>query len=116
MRSRLMSLRDKRAGARDLPPRLESLAERRSRRLERRSLAESFLLFSAREELRRLSFAGRLLAASAICKGRTRRTINMNAEVRLRGYALLKVIRGLLPFYGFGLARLYEPRGKIYAV
>src|SRR6185369_2564343 len=107
MRSRLISRRDKRADPRDLPLRRDSLAERRSRRLERRSLAETFLLFSERELLRRLSFAGRFLAASAICKGRTRRTIKMNAEVRMWGYRLLKVIRSLLPFYGFGLARLH---------
>ena len=98
-----MSLRDKRADPRDLPPRRDSLAERRSRRLERRSLAETFLLFSERELPRRLSFAGRFLAASAICRGRTRRTSKINAEVRMWGYRLLQVIRGLLPFYGFVL-------------
>src|SRR5258705_2580078 len=110
--SRALSLRDKRADTRDLPPRREFLAERRSRRLERRSLAESFLPLSEREALWRPFFArelfwARFLAASARCKGRTRRTIRKNAEIRLRGYRLLEVIRGLLPFYGFGLARLH---------
>src|SRR5258705_6454177 len=109
--SRALSLRDRRADTRDLPPRRESLAESRSRRLERRSLAESFLPLSEREALWRPFFArefcARLLAASARCKGRTRRTIKINAEIRMRGYRLLEVIRGLLPFYGFGVARLH---------
>src|SRR6476646_1305645 len=110
MRSRLMSRRDKRT----LPPRRESLAERCSRRLERRSLAEAFLPLSDREALRR-SFLACFLAASALCRGRRSRTNNMNANESMRGKRLLKFIRGLLPFYGLGLARLREPRRKFYA-
>ena len=36
----------------------------------------------------------------------------MNAKERMRGWRFVKVIRGLLPFYGFSCS-LREPRRKI---
>src|SRR6266849_3330467 len=109
--SRAASRRSSRLDSFDFAPRLESprlefRADGRSSRLEaRRSLADSFLPrpflpLSTRGTLRRGASAWRFLARTEDWQGRTRRTKNMSAILKVRGCRFINVIEGSSPFLG----------------
>ncbi|SRR6266851_792028 len=102
-----------------LESRLEARADKRSSRLAaRRSLADSFLPrtflpLSTRATLRRGASAWRFLAKTEVWNGRTRRTKNMSAILKVRGGWFINVIEGSALSWGYYcLLTLDEPRRK----